>query len=71
MIKKIFIALYEDRNILYFNENSGNVVFFSGKIGILNIDINLDNNCDEDDSSTIIIMRFLAWHIKFEKIKAF
>ena len=70
MIKKIFIALYEDRNILYFNENSGNVVFFSGKIGILNIDINLDNNCDEDDSSTIIIMRFLAWHIKFEKGKA-
>ena len=70
MIKKFFIALYADRNILYFNENSGNVVFFSGKIGILNIDINLDNNCDEDDSSTIIIMRFLAWHIKFEKGKA-
>ena len=70
MIKKFFIALYEDRNILYFNENSGNVVFFSSEIGILNIDINLDNNCDEDDSSTIIIMRFLAWHIKFEKGKA-
>ena len=70
MIKKFFIALYADQNILYFNENSGNVVFFSGKIGILNIDINLDNNCDEDDSSTIIIMRFLAWHIKFEKGKA-
>ena len=38
-------------------------MFFRGKIGILNIDINLANNCDEDDSSTIII-------IKFEKGKA-
>ena len=45
-------------------------MFFRGKIGILNIDINLDNNCDEDDSSTIIIIRFLAWQIKFEKGKA-
>ena len=46
-------------------------MFFRGKIGILNIDNNyLDNNCDEDDSSTIIIIRFLAWHIKFEKGKA-
>ena len=27
MIKKLFAALYADQNILYFNEDSGNVVF--------------------------------------------
>ena len=27
MIKELCIALYTDRNILYFNEDSGNVVF--------------------------------------------
>ena len=42
-------------------------------MGILNIDlnnINLDNNFDEDDPDTIILTRFLGWHIKFEKRKA-
>ena len=41
-------------------------------MGILNIglnNINLDNNFDEVDSDTIINIRLLAWHIKFEKIK--
>ena len=38
-------------------------------MGILNIDtnINLDINFDEDDSDTIIFIRLLAWHIKFQK----
>ena len=39
-------------------------------MGILNIDLNiidLDNNFDEDDHDTIILIRLLAWHIKFEK----
>ena len=39
---------------------------------ILNIDlnnINLDNNFDEDDPDTIILIRLLAWHFKFEKHK--
>ena len=42
-------------------------------MGILNIDVNiidLDNNFDEDDPDTIILIRLLAWHIKFEKRKA-
>ena len=42
-------------------------------MGILNIDLNiidLDNNFDEDDHDTIILIRLLAWHIKFEKRKA-
>ena len=47
MIKNIFTALYADENILYFNEDSGNVTFNYAEMDILNRDldnINLDNN---------------------------
>ena len=42
-------------------------------MGILKIDVtnmNLDNTFDEDGHDTIIHIRLLAWHIKFEKRKA-
>ena len=66
--------MYADETTLYFNEDSGSVVFSCIETVIFNIDhntINLDNNFDEDDPDTIIIhIRLLAWHIKFEKRKA-
>ena len=69
MIKILFTAFYADENILYFNEDSGNVVFTCNGMGILNIDldnINLDDiNYDEDDPDTIILVRLLVSHIKF------
>ena len=64
--------MYADKNILYFNEDSGNVVFNCNEMGILNIDldnINLDNNFDKHDSGTNILIKILSWHIKFEKRK--
>ena len=39
---------------------------------MLNIDLNnisFDDNFDEDDPDTIILIRLLAWHIKFVKRK--
>ena len=48
-------------------------LFSCNEIGILNTDlkdINLDNNFDKDDPDTFILIRLLAWHIKFEKRKA-
>ena len=60
MIKKLFTALHTDENILYFNEDSGDAVFKCNEMGFLNIDlnnINLDNNFDEDDPDTIILVR--------------
>ena len=42
-------------------------------MGNLNIDlnnINLDNNFDEDDPDTIILIRFLVRHINFGKLKS-
>ena len=42
-------------------------------MGILNTDLNNinldDTDYDEDDSETIIYIRLLAWHIKYEKRK--
>ena len=74
MIEIIFTAFYADENMLYFSEDSGNVVFTCNGMGILNIDLNSinlnDTNYDEDDPDIIILARLLAWHIKFEKYKA-
>ena len=43
-------------------------------MGILNVDLNDirldDTNYDEDFPDTIILVRLLAWHIKYEKRKA-
>ena len=72
MIKKLFIAFHIEEDILCFSEDSGNVVFNCNVMGILNIDLNnisLDNNFDEDDPDTIIVIRLLVWHVKFEKRK--
>ena len=42
-------------------------------MGILNIDLNNvnldDTNYNEDDPETVIHLRLLVWHIKFEKHK--
>ena len=65
--------MYADENIIYFNEDFDKVAFNCNEMGIINIDlnnINLDNNFDEDDLDTIILIRPLAWHIKSEKRKA-
>ena len=74
MFKKLFTSLYTDDNIIYFNENSGDVIFSCNEMGILSLDLtNIildDSNYDEDDPETIIHVRLLVWHSKFEKHKA-
>ena len=67
MIKKFFIASCADDNILFFDEDSGNVLFNCTEMGILNIDlnnVNLDNKFAEDDPGSV---RLLAWHKKYLK----
>ena len=72
MIEKLLSALYAGKNILYLNEDSGNVAFSFNEMGILDIylnNINLeDTNYDEDDPETIDI-RLLNWRIKSENAK--
>ena len=72
MIKKPFTALYADENIFHFNVDSGKILFNCNEISILIFylgNINLDDHFDEDHPNTIILIRVLAWHIKFEKCK--
>ena len=62
--------MYAGENVLYFNEGSGDAVFSCNEMGILNINLNnvsLGDNFDEDDPNTIILIKRLAWHMKFEK----
>ena len=73
MIKKLFAALYANENILYFNEDSGDAVFNYNEMGIFNSDLNnisLGDNFDEEDPYTVILVRLLAWHTRFENRKA-
>ena len=65
LLKNFFNALYTYNNIIYFNDNSGNVTFSCNKMGILSIDlnnINFDNSYDDDDPETIIYVRPFTWH---------
>ena len=74
MTKKLFTALHADDNRFYFNEDSGNIVFSCNEMGILSTylhNINIDDtNFNENGPETIVRIRLLAWHIKFEKRKA-
>ena len=60
-VKRLKNSLYADENILYFNEDSGNVAFSCNEMGILNIDldnINFDNNFDEGDPDSYFYQSF-------------
>ena len=66
MIKNLYNALCAYENILYFNKDSGYVVFSCNGMGILIKDlnyINLDSNFDEDDPDNIVLIRLLAGHV--------
>ena len=65
--------MYTDHGLLFFDETSGDVTFYCDEMSILSVNfnnINFDNNFDEDDPDTIILVRLLALHSKFEKRKA-
>ena len=65
--------MYTDKKILHFNGDSSNALFNCNGVGILNIDLNKinldDTNYEQDGLDTIIYIRLLASHIKFEKRK--
>ena len=72
MIIKLYTALYAGDGLLFFDEDSGNITFCYNEMGILSVNlniINLDNNFDEDDPDTIILIRLLVWHSKSENRK--
>ena len=68
-IINLVTALYADENIVYFNEDSSDAIFFCNQIGILSIDINNINfggtNYEKDDTETNIHIRFWPWQYSF------
>ena len=64
MTKTPFTALCSGTNILYFNQDSGDVVFSRSQKSILNINFNKTNldhtNYEEDDPDTITLVAILA-----------
>ena len=73
MIKKLDDVLLSNHDIIFFNEDSNYVTFFSNEIGILSVNlnkINLDDVIfDEDDPETIINLRHLLGIIDLHKVK--
>ena len=61
MIKILFTDFHADRNILYFNEDSGNVTFCCNEMAVLSVKLNnidLDNsNYEKDDPDTSITIK--------------
>ena len=73
MIKKLYTALYAGGGLLFFDEDSGDVTLCCNEMDILSVNLNnidLDNNFDEDDPDTTILVRLLACHSKLKKHKA-
>ena len=57
MIKKLLTALCTDDNILYFNEDSGDVIFSCNEMGIFSVYLN-SINLDDDPETIIHVRRF-------------
>ena len=75
MIKNIDDSVLSNNDIIFANEDSSNVTFFSHETGIFNVDpnsINLDHvNFDENDPEIIIHGRLMAWRNIFNQRKVF
>ena len=75
MLKKFHYALLANDGTLFFDEDFSKFTLFATEMGILGVDpdkINLDDdhNFYENDPETIIHVRRLAWHNKFEKMES-
>ena len=73
MLEKFDNALHANDDILSYNKNFDKVIFIANQrhtLAVVLDKINLDNDFDEDDPNTVIHVRHLAWHNKFEKCKA-
>ena len=76
MLEKLDYDLHANVDILFQNGDFDKIKFIANQRYILAVDLNKisldnDNNFEEDDPSTIIYVRCLAWRSKFEKRKAF
>ena len=75
MIKKLDDDLFSNGDIIFYNEDSNYVTFFSDEMVILGVDLNIisldDINFNEDDPKTIIHVRLTYWRNRFKQCKGF
>ena len=73
MIKNLDDAIFSD-DILFFDEDSGNVTISSDEMGITSVDLNTANlddvNFDEYDPQNMIHFRLMAWPNRLKQCKA-
>ena len=63
MTKELYTVLYVNDSLLLLDEDYSDVTLCCNEVGILRVNlsnINLDNNFDEDDPDTIILIKLLA-----------
>ena len=74
-IKSVFTTLFADDDLLFFDEDSGNITFLSNETDILSVNfnnINLDEvKIYEDDPKTNIHVRLFVWHYRYKQRKLF
>ena len=75
MLETFHDTLLTNDDILLFAKVFGKITFFANEMSIFTVDpdkINLADNksVDKDHPETIIYVRLLVWHNKFEKRKA-
>ena len=75
MVEKFCRVLFAKDDIVFFDKGFGSVTFPEVEMGILSLDLDKiyfdDVNFYENDPETIIHVRLLAWHNKFEQCKTF
>ena len=77
--KKLIVNLEDvvfcNCDIVFVDENFGNVAFSSDQKDILSVDINNNNlhdvDFDEDDPKTITHEKLMTWHNRFKQHKTF
>ena len=73
-LKIFYTVLFADEFLVFFDKDSSNAIFCCNEMSFRTVNlnnINLDNNFEEGNPDTIIVIRLLSWHGKFKNAKHF
>ena len=74
MLKDLDNTVFFNGDIVFVNEDSDNPTPFSDDMGLVNVNLNVsldDVNLGDNDSETIIYVRFKAWRNRYKQSKAY
>lgn len=73
-LKDLDNTVFFNGDIVFVNEDSDNPTLFSDDMGLVNVNLNVsldDVNFGDNDSETIIYVRFKAWRNRYKQSKAY